>query len=195
MEGQCRPPLVNYIKVVVREYDVPSLTSDHAINVRLLRKSANAIRLHDIYILIKVSTSCHQQYTASMDEHHKHSQPAVGGPPPNTSAETRRNPIPTIRFYQYLRINWKFSMANEYALVQKPASNDDAAIYRFASAPNAPSQPVRNALFGITQGFSKNFYKQYSVTISFQGMSHKEVLEFCSKHETSREMICILETY
>jgi len=133
---------------------------------------------------------------ASTNEHTDATQHQIDAQSPSERpAEKLRDTVPKVRFYDFLKINWKFSMGNDYTLLEKPSSNDDIMTYRFASTPKPSSQTVRNALFGITQGFSKNFYKQYTVLVIFEGMSHKEVLDYCSKHQTSPELICILETY
>lgn len=129
---------------------------------------------------------------SSTNEQNKHQ--ATADPSLAQPLEMLGDPVPNVRFYRFLKINFKFSLINEYTLLQKPSSNDDVATYRFTSTPTVLSQTVRNAIFGITQGFSKSFYKQYTLIVTFQGMSHKEALEFCSKHGTSPEMTCILET-
>ena len=115
--------------------------------------------------------------------------------PAQVTPETTRISPATVRFYNYLRINWKFSLVNQYILAQLPSSDNAAATYQFTSSTSGPSQPVKNAFFGISQGLSRNFYKQYTITISFHGMFHREALEYFAKHETSPEMLHILETY
>jgi hypothetical protein len=106
---------------------------------------------------------------------------------PNTSQS------PKVTFFHHLKINWKFSI-NEYILNQGPSSMDEPAIYHFVTPRDHTAQTICNIVFGVTHGLSKNLYKQYSVIVIFHGMSHKEALDYCSKHGSSREIGSLLQS-
>lgn len=110
----------------------------------------------------------------------------------NSSQESTISQLPKMVFYHHLKINWKFSL-NEYTLIERPNSNHEPAIYRFVTPRDQTTQTICNIIFGVTHGLSKNLYKQYSVIVIFDGMTHKETLDYCSEHASSREIVSLLE--
>jgi hypothetical protein len=111
----------------------------------------------------------------------------------NTPYDTNTSQSPKATFLHHLKINWKFSI-NEYVLNQGPSSMNEPAIYHFVTPRDHTAQTISNLVFGVTHGLSKNLYKQYSVIVIFHGMSHKEALDYCSKHGSSREIGELLQS-
>ena len=111
--------------------------------------------------------------------------------PANIPQEPDFSDGPKVQFYHKLKINWKFGL-NNYVLVQRPNSENDPAFYRFATPGDATRQMFHNIVFGATQGLSRNIYKLYNITVVFKNMSHREALDYCARHETSRDIISLL---
>jgi hypothetical protein len=47
-------------------------------------------------------------------------------------------------------------------------------------------------VFGATQGLSKNVYKLYTVGLIFNGMTHLEAVDYCTRHSNLKELEHIL---
>lgn len=91
-----------------------------------------------------------------------------------------------VEFYNRLKINREFDR-NNYALVEQPSSDDDDAIYRFAT----PMDPLSALLYNLEH--SKNIYKLFYITIVFKDMSHKEAHEYCSARKGLEGIASILK--
>lgn len=102
--------------------------------------------------------------------------------PTNPSMEPDLSHGPKVRFYHQLKINWKFGMTN-YALIERPGSDAAPAIYKFAKTLEPSTEMLHNLVFGITQGLSKNVYKLYHTILVFKDMSHKDTMDYCTRHE------------
>ena len=111
---------------------------------------------------------------------------------PSTAQDPDLSHPPKVEFYDKLKINRKFGM-NNYALIERPNSDSDPAIYRFATSEDPTTILLHNLVYGATQGLSKNVYKMYhNIMIVFKDMSHKEALEYCGSHKSLEGWTAIL---
>jgi hypothetical protein len=99
---------------------------------------------------------------------------------------------PKTRLYDHLNINWKFGLHN-YSLIEKPTSPTQPAAYRFGVSGNEKTaHTLQQLVFGATQGLSKKVYKLYTVGLIFNGMTHLEAADYCTRHSSLKELEQIL---
>lgn len=119
-----------------------------------------------------------QMPTASLPPYTAHSGAPQTTP---TSQQPDLSHGPKVRFYDRLKINWKFGMTN-YALVERPSADTAPALYRFGKPIEPTREMLHNLVFGVTQGLSKNVYKLYVITVVFSNMTHNEAVDYCARH-------------